>query len=199
LQAISVAPATILQQSFKVPRIQLTNDQKRELFRQYASGVTTRALVAQFGMTWATLQAIILKAGIDKEFPPSEEEIDFILQEGAYAPEPKQQINPFGDSTEIAAISMTMTEKVNALLEAVKNATTAEGIVNALTATLSIRQLMEMIANPPPVENWSDAARVVKILRDTFNMNAPKNAGNAKGIDYAMVNARPAKGTVLDI
>ena len=182
-----------------MPRIQLTNDQKRELFRQYASGVTTRALVAQFGMTWATLQAIILKAGIDKEFPPSEEEIDFILQEGAYAPEPKQQINPFGDSTEIAAISMTMTEKVNALLEAVKNATTAEGIVNALTATLSIRQLMEMIANPPPVENWSDAARVVKILRDTFNMNAPKSAANLKGIDYTMVNAKPAKGTVLDI
>lgn len=188
-----------MQQSFKVPRIQLTNDQKRDLFKKYASGVTTRALVAQFGLTWPTLQSIILKAGIDKEFPPSDEEIDFILQEGAYAPTPPPQVNPFGDSTEIAAIGMTMTEKVNALLEAVKSATTVEGIVNSLTATLTIRQLMEMIANPPPVENWSDAARVVKILRDTFNMNAPKNAANLKGIDYNMVNAKPAKGTVLDI
>jgi hypothetical protein len=30
-------------------------------------------------------------------------------------------------------------------------------------------------------------------------MNAPKSAANLKGIDYTMVNAKPAKGTVLDI
>lgn len=186
-----------MSQCRQVPRNNLTNSQKRELFKKYSNGVPTKNLVAEFGFSWPTLKTELLRAGVEPDMPMSDEEIDFILKEGPYAPAPPP--NPFGDSKELAIIGETMTEKVNEVLRVVKTATTVEGVVNGLTATLTLRQLMEAIQNPPPLEDWDDIAKAVKILRETFGMHIRKNDASVKGIDYAMVNARPAKGAVLDI
>lgn len=179
-----------------VPRRTLTNDEKRKLYRLYSEGIPMSRLVAQFGFSAPTLKAEVMKHGLEPGMPISEGEIDCILKEGAYAPAPPP--NPFGDSEQLAVVGANMTERINLLIEAVQTATTAEGIVNALNVTIAIKQLFEVLQNPPPVEGWRDVEKLVKMVRDGFGMN-DKDRKQAKGIDYGMVGARRAEGSVVDI
>jgi transposase-like protein len=179
-----------------VARRTLTNDEKRKLYRLYSEGIPMSRLVAQFGFSAPTLRAEVQKHGLEPGMPISEGEIDCILQEGAYAPAP--QPNPFGDNEQLAVIGENMTAKINCLIEVAQTATTAEGIVNALNTTIAIKQLFEVLQNPPPVEGWRDVEKLVKIARDAFGMNE-KDKKQSKGIDYRMVSAKKQEGVILDI
>ena len=64
--------------------------------------------------------------------------------------------------------------------------------VKTLTAGLLLRQLKMTIECPPPVVTWTDAERVIKLLRLTLGMDIQKDT-EKKRIDLTIINGKTSK------
>ena len=64
--------------------------------------------------------------------------------------------------------------------------------VKSLSSGLLLVQLKGMIDAPPPVTSWSDAEKVIKLLRLTLNMDAQKTDERPR-IDLTIINGKTGK------
>ena len=70
--------------------------------------------------------------------------------------------------------------------------------VKSLSTGLLLVQLKQLIDCPPPMVTWTDAERVIKLLRLTLNMDGEK-ASKAARIDLTILNGKvEKKGKVID-
>ena len=195
----------------------------------YSEGHYPAKIAEFIGCSKETLKVWFKETGIKRDMKLSDAEIDEKMQvwgdklrsqplpsDATPAQKAKKERNDrkkFGPTPEQKAVSLATFESLgdpDEYREAIQQhfdkvtselgkESTLQGQVTTMTSGLLIAQLKGLIDNPPPVVTWSDAERVINLLRKTLDMD--KDKGN-KGtrIDLTILNAKKGSGgSVIDV
>lgn len=154
-------------------------------------------------MSWEEIEAILAN-------PPDANEV--AAEQGRKAEDRKKQILTEQATLKQAFDGMMDDEKFvgyimarrNQMVANMESETTIQGMAKALIAGGTLSQLAIFFSNPPPLNSWTEAIKVIRELKDTLGMNAKeKGAGNGPNLFVInSIDGRPKRATggkVVDI